>query len=140
MSLRVTVPFFLLQPREVGRRSFSVRSVESVPIKHSKSTPLPSTLTQDKTKLTKKVLNQRPVRRSRFRVSESNYRRREFSQAELLHDGGESVGRVVCARVDLAGELTVGELLGGEQAGGPESFGRGEGRGVEEVVVAVVGV
>jgi hypothetical protein len=31
-------------------------------------------------------------------------------------------------------------LLGGEQAGGPEGLGGGEGRGVEEVVVAVVGV
>jgi hypothetical protein len=40
----------------------------------------------------------------------------------------------------LAGEFAVGELLGREQAGGPEGLGRGKGRGVEEVVVAVVGV
>jgi len=40
----------------------------------------------------------------------------------------------------LAGEFTVGELLGGDGAGGPEGFGRGKGRGIEEVVVAVVGV
>jgi len=40
----------------------------------------------------------------------------------------------------LAGEFAVGELLGGEQAGGPEGLGGGEGRRVEEVVVAVVGV
>jgi hypothetical protein len=90
--------------------------------------------------LTEKVLHQRPIRRPRLRVPESNYRRRELTQAELLRGGGELVVRIVSAGVDLAGEFAVGELLGGEQAGGPEGLGGGEGRGVVDVVVAVVGV
>ena len=89
---------------------------------------------------TEKVLHQRPIRRAGVRVSERDDRRRQLAQAELLHRRGEGVCRVEGARVDLAREFAVGELLGGEDAGGPELFARGEGGGVEEVVVAVVGV
>jgi hypothetical protein len=140
ISFKVTEAFPLLQPSEVGRRSFSVfvkaSQLRPTILRPTITSPTPLT----KKKLTEKVLDQRPIRRPRLRVSKRNYRRREFSQAELLHGGGEGVVRVVSARVDLAGELAVGELLGGEQAGGPEGLGGGEGRGVEEVVVAVVGV
>lgn len=89
---------------------------------------------------TEKVLHQRPIRRPSFRVSKRDYRRRQLAQAELLHRRGERVRGVESARVDLAREFAVGELLRGEHAGGPEGLGGGEGGGVEEVVVAVVGV
>lgn len=132
MSCRVTLSFFLLQPREVGRRSFSaVKGISEMKQQTAKRT-------HPSTRRTEKVLNKRSVRRSSLRVSERDDRRRQLSQAELLHGGGEGVGRVESARVDLARELAVGELLGGHDAGGPEFLRGGKDRGVEEVVAAVV--
>lgn len=89
---------------------------------------------------TEKVLHQRPIRCTSFRVAKRDNRRCQLAQTELLHGCGKSVGWVESAGVDLAEEFAVGELFGGQDAGGPELFGGGEGRWVEEVVVAVVGV
>lgn len=142
MSCSVTGFSFLLHPSEVGRRSFSAASdVSALRTLCFKIPPYEIRREREKRRVhTEKELHQRPIRRAGVRVSERDDRRRQLAQAELLHRRGESVCRVEGARVDLAREFAVGELLGGEDAGGPELFARGEGGGVEEVVVAVVGV
>lgn len=130
----------MLHPSEVGRRSFSAHEASQ----HTRSLHT-RTLREDRlypqcAQHTEKVLHQRPIRRAGFRVPERDDRRRQLAQAELLHRRSEGVRGVESARIDLARELAVGELLGGEHAGGPELLAGGKGGGVEEVVVAVVGV
>ena len=133
----------LLAPPQRSRQAFVLCGIRNISTLDAKPKIYPATPPREKKRErehTEKVLHQRPVRRARLRVSERDDRRRQLAQAELLHCRGECVGGVERARVDLAREFAVGELMGGEHAGGPELLARGEGGGVEEVVVAVVGV
>jgi hypothetical protein len=128
----------LLAPTKRSRQTFVLcKRQRSAP--KAKSTS-PIELSCSNAQHTEKVLHQRPIRRSSFRVSKRNDRRRQLTETELLHRRSESVSRVESAGVDLAREFAVGELFGGKDAGGPKLFGGGKGGRVEEVVVTVVGI
>lgn len=73
-------------------------------------------------------------------IPKRNNGRRNLAQTELLHRRGKGVVRVRRARLNLPHQLAVGEHRRVENGLRPVGFCFGEDGGVEDVVVAVVGV
>lgn len=129
----VTGCSFLDHPNSVGNLSFSA----NITVSDLFFASLPRASPEAPTK---EVLDKLPVHGDRPHVAEDDERGGDFPQAECLGRVGESVFWVERPGLDLAEELAVGEHGAGEGVGCPVLCRGGEDGGVEDVVVAEVGV